>query len=117
MVGAEDGAEPAFGAVALDGAADLGDGRDYADAREGGRGGGGFAPKKPDGEGAAVEAAALLTHGAKITRAPQMLLRAETHGTAAREGEQGQTTVRRLRRLSRRERMTLRPPRVAMRAR
>jgi len=117
LVLAENLAQAALGAVALDGAADGSNGGDHADAGEAGWTGLGVTPEKPDGEGAAVDPATLLPYGAKITRAPQMLLRAEAHEDAARAGERGQTTVRRLRPLSRRDLMTLRPPRVAMRAR
>lgn len=88
-MGAEDGAEAALGAVALDGGADGGDGRDHSNAREGGRDGLVSAPEKPDGKGAAVEPAALFAHGTEITRAPQMLLRAETHGAEKAEGRKG----------------------------
>jgi hypothetical protein len=84
LVRAKHGAEAALGAVALDGGTDLGDGGDDADARQSGGSGRGFAPEKPNGKGTAVDATALFARGAKITRAPQMLLRAETHGEGKR---------------------------------
>jgi hypothetical protein len=45
--------------------------------------GGGFfvgPAQAPEGECAAVEAVTLLANGAEIALAPQVLLRAETHG-------------------------------------
>jgi hypothetical protein len=62
------------------GGADLGDGRHHAEPGAAGGIGRGGAGEKPDREGPAVDSAALLAHGAKITRTPQMLLGAETHG-------------------------------------
>src|SRR5690606_6401869 len=62
--------------------------------------------------------AAFLAHPAKFARAPQVLLRAKTHGrNAGRTEIATQTTVRRLRPLARRAARTLRPLFVALRAR
>ena len=66
----------------------------------------------PKRKTAAFEAAAPFTNGPDIALAPQVLLGAETHGRS-----RNQTTVNRLRPLRRRERSTLRPPAVALRAR
>ncbi len=80
LLGAEEFAEAAFGAIALHGGANGGGGGDDADAgirwRRAGR-----AEFPPDGEGAAVDAAALLAHGADVALAAQVLLSAEAHGT------------------------------------
>jgi hypothetical protein len=89
LMPAEKFAEAAFGAVAQDGVADGGGRSDEARAREvnrNGSGGGDGPGKPPDGESAGVVAAAFGTDGANVALAAEMLLRAETHGTAAVNG-------------------------------
>lgn len=125
---AEHFAQAALRAIAAGGGANGGGRGNHTDAGSGGIGGRGFAFFPPDGEGAALEAAALLPHGADVSQAAQVLLRAKAHGPGttgavsdtrgrARLEEANQTTVSRLRPLRRRDLMTLRPPRVAIRAR
>jgi hypothetical protein len=100
-------AEATLGASPVHRVADRCPGGDHA--HTGGSGGFTWQPAAPrELKDPAIDATALLTNGAKITVAPQALPGAETHD---------QTTVRRLRPLRRREAMTLRPPRVALRAR
>lgn len=103
-----EGAEATLGAIAFDGATDGGARSDHSEA---GRSVGGFrrTKAKRKKKSAAVDAAALFPDGAKIVVAPQALPGAQAH--------RGQTTVRRLRPLRRRLASTLRPPRVALRAR
>src|SRR6478609_4012112 len=107
LVPAVDLAQAALGAVAVDGVADRGAGGDHTHAGRAGRFRGGTgAPRKQ--EGAAVHAAALFADRAEFNHAPQALAGAQMHF---------QTTVRRLRPFLRRAARTLRPPRVALRAR
>ena len=80
-------AEAALGAVAAHSVADGGGGRDDANARRAGWDGeigGGVAAFPPDGEGAAIQAAAVFADDADVALAAQVLLRAETHGGVAR---------------------------------
>ena len=78
LVAAVDFTEAALGAVAVDGIADRGTGGDHAHAGRGGRQPGGTHPPSQE-EGPAIDAAALLTNGAEVVVAPQVLPGAETH--------------------------------------
>ena len=85
-------AEAALGAVAAYGVAHGRGGRDHADPGRAGwdhEVGGGVAALPPDGEGAAIEAAAEFTNDADVALAAQVLLRAETHGGVARRARVG----------------------------
>ncbi len=136
----EDLAQASLGLVALHGWTDGGRRSDDAhagnlDFREGGKGGW-FAPRlgrngaarfPPKRKSPAVQTTPLFAHRANVALATKVLLGAEPHGPARRTGrtplasaggdEGNQTTVRRLRPLSRRDLMTLRPLLVAIRAR
>lgn len=122
LVGAKQFSKPAFGAVAVDGIAHGGRGGDDAGTwqrarceRIGGRG------SPPSSKGSGVKTTPLGPDNTNFVLAAEMLLRAKTHGPrrcrARPEAARTQTTVRRLRPLRRRARMTLRPPGVAIRAR
>src|SRR5688572_3153881 len=100
-------AQAALGSGAVDGVADGDAGSHHPDASGTGRFRGGADPPR-ELKGPAVHAAALFADSAKFNRAPQALAGAQAHR---------QTTVRRLRPFLRRAARTLRPPRVALRAR
>jgi hypothetical protein len=78
LVPAKNFTEPAFGASAGNGVANLSVGGD--DTQSGGRAIGASEP--PKCKGTTVNAFTLLANGAEIPRAAQMLLWAETHGAA-----------------------------------
>lgn len=113
-------AEPAFGAGPLDGVAHRGDRSHHAQPGGCGRVFG-LAADMLKHKRSAVEAAPLGPDPLEIKLAPEALVGAKVHGEGPTSppcrttGDQ--TTVSRLRPLRRRDLRTLRPPRVAMRAR